>query len=178
MTTQTKPLTFIPKMQEQKKETILAVAWIAAREGGYETSNVAASIGRALSAEGYKVDQDRIVDAMRWLDSNGYAARSVLGRRHIMFVMDPDVTFPDPGFVRAKKARAEGAVARSTRHAGGTATNGTSPAPVVPAPPARPPLPDRKPPWIAELSMRLTAWHRDDPAAATAWANEVMETLR
>ncbi len=153
---------FAPKMQAQKKKALLAVAWITQRDGGYEDRNVTALITRKLAAEGYKLPQDRVHDAMIWLDESGYALRSVLGRRHILFMILDDIVVPKPGFVRAHEAR----------QAGRASSNGTGR-------PRRPPAPQRapRPPWLPALADGLADWWREDPTEADAWAVEVAAGL-
>lgn len=153
---------FVPKMQTQKKEALLAVAWLAQRDGGgYEDQNVTSLIARKLRDEGYKLPQAQVHSAMVWLADRGYAVRSVLGRRHIMFMMDPDVLVPEPGFVRAHKAR----------DAGRVSTNGNTPH-------RRPPTPQRtRPPWLPALTEGIAAWWCEDPAEADAWAYDVARSI-
>lgn len=177
---------FMPKMQTQKKEAILAVAWVTQQEGGFETPNVAASIAAALRHEGYHLSQKRVTDAMIWLDQRGYAARSVLGRRHRMFVMDGDVEVPEPGFVVAKRLRRnieEGAAL----NAEAPTTNGAAPAAVAVAveaptsPRRRPPVPGRKPDGPArldELVKIIRGWWLAQPVEAARWIDEVIEEFQ
>lgn len=169
---------FIPKMQAQKKEAILAVAWITARQGGYETPNVARSICHDLRTEGYALTQDRVTSAMLWLVEQSYAVRSVLGRRHRMFMMDPEVAVPEPGFVTARRMMTAGSVPEPAGHPPVTvpvSTNGVSatrPRPPLPGQPA-----DTVPRPVANLTAAVTAWWRSDPEAAGQWVAAVLQEL-
>jgi hypothetical protein len=88
----------------------------------------------------------------------------VTGRRTTLFIMDSDVAVPEPTFVRAKALRAA------------AAANGT----VTAAAAAGPPVPRKKadPEWMRELTGLLRGWHRDDPQAAAAWAQEAISWLK
>src|SRR5262252_2262892 len=109
-----RPLTFIPKMQEQKKEQLRAVAWIASQQegGGYECPDVAFRIGQDLRKHGYQLARPLIVNCMRWLEDQGYAVRSVQKKKHKLFVMDADVDVPPPHFMLARLARQAGSEQR------------------------------------------------------------------
>lgn len=162
-------ITFPPKAQEHQKHRTLAVAWVTARAGGFESSNVTATIQRELAAEGYRVPQELVKASMVYLCERGYAERVLNGRRHVMFVLDSDVDVPEPPFVTARRE-----MAAATATAPAMAQNGSAPVPV-----RRPPLPapPGQPTWLAAVSAALVAWWGEDPAAANKWAGELLETL-
>lgn len=164
-----RPLTMPPRTTRSFREQTLAVAWVAQRDGGYEADNVGPLIRQKLASEGFKVDQQVIARTMAWLEEKGYAARSVHGRKHRLFVMDPDVDVPEPSFVKAKRLQAGAAPAAEP------STNGAAPTVT-----RRPPVPGRgeqRPPWLDRLTADVLRWWQNDPTAADQWAADVMDAL-
>jgi hypothetical protein len=171
---------FLPKMQEQFKERILAVAWITAQQPGrvYEAPNVTRSMAAALAKAGYRVpistDQGHphrpLVTSMRWLEDHGYGLRSLSGKMHTGFMLDADVQVPTPPFVRVRQAReaateqhAASEIAEGYHRAMASASRADKPLPPLPGAPT-------SPPWLERLDAAVTAWWRSDPEAANRWA--------
>lgn len=162
--TNKRPIQFGAKMQGQHKEKILAVAWMTATRDGYEGANVSGAIAHDLAEAGYRMTSEEVNRETKWLEDNGYAVRSQYGRRVRIFLLEPDVIVPEPGFVRARKAR----------DAGRPSANGAS------RTHRRPPVPRQRvdtPPWMPALVEGLTDWWREEPADADMWAAEVASAV-
>jgi len=167
----TRPLTFPPKTTTQRKHRDIAVAWITKQHGGFQTANVTATIHKALRDAGFRTTQEHVMRSMIALEGDGYAIREVIGRRHVLFMMDADVDVPEPGFVAAQRMRTASLADPVP----------AAPLPADPGPSRRPPLPRRTPDMpgvFAELSQAVLDWWRDEPDAATAWATDALASLR
>lgn len=171
-------ITFPPRSQVERKQRIIAVAWLVKEKGGYASPDVANDIQQDLDKAGYSAQLPAISEALRWMAQRRYAARVVHGQRTREFVMDPDVDVPEPEFIAAARLREVAASAAPP------ATNGATP--VLAAAPAattvrrRPPVPGRaeqRPPWLDRLTADVLRWWQNDPAAADQWAADVMDAL-
>lgn len=188
-----KKLEFPAGSQEKQVHRTIAVAWITQQRSGFQSNNVVATIHKALRSVGYRTEQHLISRSMVWLAKNGYAAREVVGRRCVEFVMDPNVEVPEPQFVLADRLRrrSQPAPARNIGEAVIAAQeakarqNGvaivTTPEPGMP-PRRLPPLPGRsadpEPAWLSDVIAALTGWWKAQPETADAWARELLESFQ
>jgi len=172
----TRTIEFVPKMQDQFKERVLAVAWVTAQQPGrcYQNRNVVRAMTAELAREGFRVPTTSpsdypgrpIIGAMKWLEEHGYAIRSMVGKVHTAFLLDSDLDVPPPRFVLVRMARE-------------TAAAHPAPAPApAPAPSPCPPLPDPKPSGLmSELNDRVADWWRSDPEGAERWIKAAVTAL-
>lgn len=182
-------LTFLPKMQEQRKDLVTAVAWVAAQRPGryYPGPDAVSQVMADLKTSGYllgsrgrhKADSERhrVRASLRWLEEQGYGLCGTenTGSRIASFLLAEDLVVPIPPHVAVRNARDVASMARA-----GDARN-VHQLPV--AHPAAghtptPPLPRRDPAWLCDLTDELRAWHQASPQAAATWAIEAIEALR
>lgn len=178
-----KQIKFKPRMTNEHKQRLTAVAYATQKVGGWQSANVTADLIDWLTEDGFNVEigaqpggkrlniTNVFNEAMVWLADNGYAARVVKGKRTTEFIMDPEVNVPVPDYAKGKQFKLGNTV---------TATATVSPLePAKPAPkPKAPPLPSSlRGPDTLRLNVMLKQWWQREPEAAQAWIDRVCDDL-
>lgn len=125
-------------------------------------------------------DMNSVNYALRWLERNGYADRTLSdgGRRHVAFSIHDDVTLTlaeargwDQYASRRTSAAADhryGAVERPSENGSTTVTMDQPPLPFTDVPTYR----------LAELVAHLERWAHADRDAYADWVDQVLQQLR
>lgn len=176
---QPRTIQWLPKMQDQFKERILAVAWVVAQAPGraYEAPDVVDKLERDLKKLGYSPITDQrdgarrpLRFAIRWLADHGYMLTAMGGKSFTCLVLDADLVVEPPSFIRVRQARAEA----SQREAANRAAAQPTGVQLHPVPPLPKPGPSA---LVAELTAAVNLWWLRDPTAAEQWTRAAIEAL-